>query len=435
MTIVIAILALCTIILIHELGHFGAAKLFKMKVYQFNLGMGPILLKKKWKETQYALRMFPIGGSCMLGEDEEPGDDPREFRNKPVWQRIIVIAAGAILNLLLGLILCIIIYSIEPIPTTNISVFREAAFSNTIGTPLQVGDKVVEVNGMKIFSVDEVYYKMQNSLLKENPEGDIAVYEFVVIRDGERKVLSNVGFAPRRYNCFRMWLDEDGTRAEINSPLPESVKPLLTARGNPVYCSYRYLETFDKPLFCGEPAHNSHGNPLLKEDGKPRLCGEIEYNENGNMIYTWDFSFEPAEKNIPNILNYAVQDSIGKGRIIWLSLVDILGGTYGLNDLSGPVGIAAVVDSAAKQAVDVKEVVMMILSISAFITINLGIFNLLPVPALDGARIIFLAVEGVRRKPLNQNVEAMIHFIGFALLMLLMVFVMFNDVRKLIFGI
>jgi regulator of sigma E protease len=355
LSIIIAILALCIIILIHELGHFGAAKLFKMNVYQFNLGMGPILWKKQHKETQYGLRLFPIGGSCMLGEDIEPTDDPAEFRNKPVWQRIIVISAGAVLNLLLGLILCIIIYMVNPIPTTIIDSFRQDAISNTGASALLAGDRIVKINDMTIISGTEIIYKMDNSLTKEGARGNYAVYEFTVIRNGERVVLPNVHFS----------------------------------------------------------AHP---------------------NDRGGMSYNRDFWVERADKNIVNVLNYSTREAVSKGRIIWLSLMDIAGGTYGLNDLSGPVGIGAIVTDVASQAVNFGELIMMIVAISSFITINLGIVNLLPIPALDGARILFLAAEGIRRKPLNQDAEAIIHFVGFALLMLLIVVVTFNDIRKLIFG-
>lgn len=348
MSIVIAIIALCLIILIHELGHFGAAKLFKMNAYQFNLGMGPVIWKKQHKETQYALRAFPIGGSVALGEDEtEPSDDPKDFRNKPVWQRIIVISAGAILNLLLGLILCAVICIVEPIPSTVVS--DEYGESG-----LQSGDQIVKVNGMTIFSASEIFFQMDNSLAKHGTEDGYALYEFDVIRNNERITL------PVRFKA--------------------------------------------------------------------------EPNERGGMTYVRDFRVWAAEKNFLNVLNYSVRTAVGNGRIIWLSLGSIINGTYGLNEMSGPVGIAAAVGELTKQAVNIKEAVMYVVSLSALITINLGIFNLLPIPALDGARIVFLAVEGVRRKPISPNVEGTIHFVGFALLMVLILVVTFNDVRKLITG-
>ncbi|MDR0196710.1 MAG: site-2 protease family protein, partial [Oscillospiraceae bacterium] len=132
MSFLVALLALCVIILIHEIGHFSAAKLFDMKVYAFNLGMGPTLFKKRGKETVYAVKLLPIGGSVLLGEDEEQGDDPREFRNRPVWQRMIVIVAGAVFNLILGLVLCVIISATgEGFATLTVGAFGQGAVSNT----------------------------------------------------------------------------------------------------------------------------------------------------------------------------------------------------------------------------------------------------------------------------------------------------------------
>ncbi|MCL2754985.1 MAG: site-2 protease family protein, partial [Oscillospiraceae bacterium] len=172
MPIVIAVVALCVIILIHELGHFGAARLFNMKVYQFNLGMGPILLKRKRGETQYALRLFPIGGSCMLGEDEDPGDDPREFRNNAVWKKMIVIAAGAFLNMVLGLVLAIIISIASPIASLTIADFPGASpISNTGASALMEDDTIVSVNGMRVFANPEIAYKMDNTLMRSAREG------------------------------------------------------------------------------------------------------------------------------------------------------------------------------------------------------------------------------------------------------------------------
>jgi len=372
LSIVIAIVALCVIILIHEIGHFAAGKLFKMNVYQFNLGMGPILLKKNYRGTQYGLRLFPIGGSCVFGEDEtESSDDPNEFRNKPVWQRIIVIVAGAVLNLLLGLVLCIIINSVfindpDPkvgVPTMTVSAFREGSVSNTGTCALHIGDRIVSVNGMRIISHPEISFKMNNSLTKTGDEDGYAVYEFVVIRNGEKAVLPNVKFAVHR--------DEDG---------------------------------------------------------------EIKVNERGGMTYIMDFAVLPVENTALKVLEYSVRDAVGFGRIIWLSLIEIFRGTYGLNEIGGPVQIVGIFGEVTENAIDIKAAVMSILRLSALITINLGIMNLLPIPALDGGRLIFLTVEGIRRKPLKAEVEGMIHFVGFALLMLLILVVTFNDIRKLIFG-
>ena len=395
LNILLTVLVLGVIILIHEIGHYGAAKLFKMNAYQFNMGMGPILWKKQRKETQFALRLFPIGGSVLLGEDGLPdnaledenedgennadkvkirtpvySDDPNDFTNRPVYQRIIVIGAGVFLNFVLGLILCMIINIMlvtDPDPqvgvaTMTVSAFHPDATSNIGASGLQVGDRIVEVNGTAIFSNTEIAYKMMNSPPKAGIP-DYAVFEFVVKRDGKRVKLPNVTFAVVR----------------------------------------------------GEN-------------------GEILTNELGGMRFVRDFYVLPVENKPLPILEYSARTAIGYGRIIWLTLTDMLRGNIGFNNVGGPVQIVSTVGEITEQSVDFKEQLFGILSLSALITMNLGIVNLLPIPALDGARIIFLAIEGIRRKPLNREVEGTIHFIGFALLMVLIVAVMFNDIARLFGG-
>jgi len=353
--IIIGILALCFMIIFHEIGHFTAAKLFDMKVYEFNFGMGPVLLKKQKGDTRYALRLFPIGGSVMLGEDIEPSDDPREFRNKPVWQRMIVITAGAFLNLVLGLILCVVIVAMsKDILSTTVGGFAGSAVSDKGDSALQVGDVIVKINGMSIITATDISYKLDNSRSKGD-DGNFAVYEFVVKRGGERITLPNVTFA-----------------------------------------------------------------------AKP--------NERGGMSYVHDFGVYRVEKTPLNVLNYAARTSVTYGRFIWLFLIDLAKGQYGLNDLSGPVGTVAAIGEETAKAETFAEKAYTIVLISALITINLGMFNLLPIPALDGARLLFFIIEAIRRKPLKPEIEGWIHFIGFAALMLLMLAVTFNDIRRLIFG-
>jgi regulator of sigma E protease len=145
-------------------------------------------------------------------------------------------------------------------------------------------------------------------------------------------------------------------------------------------------------------------------------------NQNGTRFDFWVLS---SEKTIPNIVVYSVQRTASVARIIWITLIDFVTGKYGVNDLSGPVGIVGAIGTASKLGIDY------FLNLVIFITINVGIFNLLPLPALDGGRILFLLVEGIRKKPIKPEHEGMVHFIGISILMLMMLFVTFNDIKKL----
>lgn len=348
--IILAVLAFCIIIIIHEMGHFFAAKACGMKVGEFSLGMGPKILKKQGKETLYTVKLLPIGGSVQLGEDEE-SDDPRSFRNKPVWQRIIVLAAGPVMNLILGVIICAIVIIVNGrVVTSEIAGFiGDAPTSNSY---LQEGDEIIEINGHSVWSSMDISYALQNSAMRAGEQEEHLVYSFKVRRDGELYSYDNVSFALRK-------------------------------------------------------------------------------NEDGSSSVMLDFAVTAQQLDFGNVFIYSFKEAATYGRLVWISLLDLIRGTYGLNDLSGPIGTVNAITQSATASADMRVNIVSLLSMIALITINLGVFNLLPVPALDGARILFLLIELIRRKPMKPEHEGMVHFVGFAALMLLMLVVTFNDVIKL----
>lgn len=350
-TIILAILAFCIIIIIHEMGHFFAAKACGMKVSEFSLGMGPKILKKQGKETLYTVKLLPIGGSVQLGEDEE-SDDPRSFRNKPVWQRIIVLAAGPVMNLILGVIICAVVIIVNGrVVTSEIAEFR--GDNPTSSNYLQAGDEILEINGHSIWSSMDISYALQNSAMKAGEQEDHMIYSFKVRRDGEVITYDNVNFALRK--------NEDGSSSSV----------------------------------------------------------------------VLDFAVVAHKLDFGNVFVYSFKEAATYGRLVWISLIDLIRGTYGLNDLSGPIGTVNAITQSATASADMRVNIVSLLSMIALITINLGVFNLLPVPALDGARILFLLIELIRRKPMKPEHEGMVHFVGFAALMLLMLVVTFNDIVKL----
>ncbi len=340
-TVVLAVVAFGVIIFIHELGHFIVAKSVGIKVNEFALGMGPKILKKQKGETLYSLRLLPIGGFVsMEGEDEE-SDDDRSFGKKKVWQRVSVVVAGAVMNLILGLIVMIIYTSMQPSITSNtISQFRtEDSLSQQTG--LAVGDEIKSVNGTTVFIANDIIY----SILRDTD----GVVEMDVVRDGEYITLPEVTFEK--------------------------------------------TETVD-----------GIGNVNI------------------------DFYVMGLEKNIGNIIAESSARSVSTARMVWLSLVDIITGRFGVNQMSGPVGVATAIGEASTMGFDA------FLMMFGFITINIGVFNLLPIPALDGGRLVFLIIEGIRRKPVKPQHEGYVHMAGLILLFGLMIFVTFNDIVRLISG-
>lgn len=345
--ILVAILFFGLIIAIHELGHFLSAKLFHVKVNEFSLGMGPAIFKKQKGETRYALRCLPIGGYVSMEGEEEASDDERAFCNKKPWQKFIIVAAGAIMNLILGLIFVILLTSMEDlIGTTQIHSFYDNAVSAQYG--LEAGDIITEINGTKIYSSRDISY----CLLRD----DDGVYNFMVKRGGEKVQLYDVHF-------------------------------------------------------------------------------ETKTDEDGNHTIIFDFILVGVEKTPLNVLTTAAKDTLSIARLVWLTLFDLITGHYGINDLSGPVGTVSIIAEVTSEAAASGTGFDTIIYIMALITINVGVFNLLPIPALDGGRLFFIIIEGIRRKPIPAKYESYIHAAGFALLLLLMVVITFNDIKNLITGV
>ena len=350
-SIIIAIIVFGIIIIVHEFGHFIAAKKSGVRVNEFAIGMGPKLFSKQYGETKYSLRLLPIGGYCSMEGEDKSSEDDRAFCKKSVIKRIIIVAAGALMNLALGFIFIVIMTSMnDTYAGTTISWFEDNASSQASG--LQVGDRVININGMHIFTDTDFAYQLQS-----DKDG---VFDMTVIRDGEKKKLKDIKFS-------------------------------------------------------------------------------MSENDNGKKTSSLhiDFKVEPVERGIKSIASQSWRRSVSYARLIWVSLGDLLTGQYKINDLSGPVGIVtAISDVVSNETTDSGinwlELLQNLFSMAALISINVGIFNLLPLPALDGGRLIFLIVEGIRRKPVSPEKEGAVHFVGLALLMMLMLYVTFNDVVKLI---
>ena len=346
--ILVAVLMFGSLIFIHELGHFLTARLFQVKIYEFAIGMGPKLLSwtSKKTATAYSLRVLPIGGFVsMAGEDEE-SDDEGSLRNKKVWQRMIITAAGSVFNLLIGLIvmLFIVIFS-NAIGSTTVQAFPESATSiqTEAHNGLLAGDEILEIAGKKV----HVFYDMNYKISRYGTEP----IDVTVRRDGKEVVLHDVVFPTK--------------------------------------------------------------------------------TEQGVTFGMRDFYVNLEEKTVGTILKTTYYQSIYTVRMVYDSLYDLLTGKFGIQQMSGPVGITDVISDAAADAVKTKDASYLFM-LFVVLAMNLGCMNLLPFPALDGGRIVFLAIEGIRRKPLNAKIEGYIHLVGMALLLLLMLIITFKDIFTLI---
>ncbi len=338
MNIVFAILIFGFLIFVHELGHYLFARKFGVEIEEFSIGMGPKLFSRTSKKTGilYSLRLLPIGGYVAMNGEDSESESENAFGNKPVWQRIIITAAGGVINVIVGVILmCAFVISSPNLAGTTVAQFNEGSVSQTYG--LSLGDEIIEVNGTRVFTSQELVYEIMH-------DGTEPV-DITVIRNGDRIVIENIEFG----------IDD------------------------------------------------SEGVTL----GMP------------------DFKVYRVEKNFKNVLKHSFGYSGLAIRQVWESLGDLISGKYGLSEVSGPVGTTKVIGDAADQGF------IYVVYLASLISVNLGILNLMPIPALDGGRIVFLFIEAIRRKKLPGNIEARIHQIGITLLLLLMIVVTCKDVVNL----
>lgn len=317
------------------------ARLFKVEIKEFSIGMGPQIFSRVSAKTniKYSLRILPIGGYvAMVGEDEE-SDNPDAFCNKKVWQRMIITVAGSVSNIITGfLLMFVVVMTAVALGSTTIAEFDENAVSAQYG--LSVGDSIVAVG-------DNLTPTWRNVVYEIGRTGGEPT-DITVIRNGERLTLDDVRFG--------------------------------------------------------------------KEKSEGVTFGSI------------DFYVERSEKSFINIIKESFHASLLTVKMIWESLIDLVSGRYGFEAVSGPVGVTTTIGVAAKQGIN------SLIYLASVIAVNLGIFNLLPLPALDGGRLLFQLIELVRGKPVSRKYEGMIHFAGIVLLMALMVVITYKDIIKLITG-
>ena len=414
--ILIAVLFFGVIIFIHEFGHFIFAKLFGVKVNEFAIGMGPTILKKQGKETKYALRLFPIGGFVSMEGEEEESEDSRAFCNQKTWKRMIIIAAGATFNIILGVIVCFFLVGSEELVGTNqILQFYETAVSNQQGG-LAAGDKIIKIDGKRVFSDYDISFLMQR-----NGSG---VYDFVVERDGEKIELPEVHFARRTGGNFSY--AEDCTISSLSSKIKgfglKDGDKILSVNGEAVTKGDELIAAI------GEDEDYTFDFTVERQ-------GEVlEFTDVKMAVVTvFDFVILGQEKTALNVTKTAFGYALSMGRMVYLSLFDLLRGQYGMNDLAGPIGTISVITDIAEESIATVDWSQMFM-IMAMITINIGLFNLLPVPALDGGHLFFMFFELIFRKKIPQKYESYIHAAGLVILLGFMAIISASDIWKLISG-
>ena len=345
MTIIIFILILGVIIFIHELGHFIFAKKSGVYVYEFSLGFGPKLFsfKRKNDETEYMVKLIPLGGYVSLAGEEDIDDnnivpEDKKLYNKSWWQWFWIMIAGAMNNFILGIVLLFVIGLIYGTTFTSNVLDNIPNTGSLYELGARDGDIITKINGKKTKNYDDIQTYL--ALAKEKDE-----------------------------------------KAVVD----------ITIKSNNKETTYKV-----------SPKKN---------------------DEDGQYYYGISVKIDREKGFIPAV-KYAKEKFVSIYKSMWIVIKSLFTGILGIDSLSGPVGIYSVVDS-------VKSSMQMILYLTAYLSINIGFMNLIPFPAFDGGRVLFLIIEKIKGSKINSKVETNINLIGFMLLMFLMIIITIKDVINL----
>ena len=380
-TAIVTIVIFLVMVSLHEFGHFITARLMGFRILEYSIGFGPAILKSKKSEIQYSLRAIPLGGYCKFEGEDEESDDPRAFSNRPVWQRIIVVAAGGLMNILLGFVIFLIIVANTSPFATN--VVEEVVPNSYIGSAgLMPGDRIVAVNGKGVSFYSDI--ALYASDFRQDEEQSVTVK-----RNGEKLTFK---FKPSEIETSYTYTP-DGIEVKSSTNGKEDQSGF-----------YPYSDT------------------VIKDDGK------IGTTETQTRLI---IGFRPHQENVNfiNIWGEAWNETKFVVKLVYTSLWQLVTGKVGVDQMSGPVGVVSAVNDAVHSG---SGSWLYVLNLTALLTINLGVFNLLPIPALDGGRLIFMLFELITRRRVPPDKEGLVHAIGFALLIGLIIFVSYNDIAKLI---
>lgn len=428
MKILIAVIIFSEVILIHELGHFLLAKKNGIVVTEFSLGMGPRLVSTVRGGTRYSVKLLPLGGSCaMLGEDTGEDEQPGTFNAAPVWGRISVVAAGPVFNFILAFVLSVIIVGMVGYDPAEVLSVEPG--SNAAEAGLREGDIITEFQGYSIDLGKDLYVY---SYLNELSEGETV--HMTVLRDGEEKELV---FEPDVEVRYLLGFNRANAESLQVDSLIEGM-PLADAGVQPG----DVITSINGTVLPDGAAYEAYiaEHPLTEEPVT------ITYERDG---LEYEASLTPGESRTPvmgfgynvgcvkaqgfDVLKYGFLEVKYMIRTTIMSLKELVTGGLGVQDLSGPVGVVDAIGDTYEQSKSEGTLMvwMNMLNMAVLLSANLGVMNLLPLPALDGGRLVFLIVEAIRKKPVNRELEGMIHFAGLMLLMALMVVVMYNDILKI----
>ena len=404
------IILLGFLIFIHELGHFTVAKLCKVKVNEFAIGFGPTIWKKQGKETKYALRLFPLGGFVSMEGEEERSEDSRSFSKASIPKRIAIVVAGATVNIIFAVVIYFIISATSGTYISNeINSTINGYAAQSID--LKNGDKIVQIDNKKIKNKADL-----DKILKKSKGEDLNI-----------KI-------ERENNTLDFTIKPTEVKTKVTGIyLDENCKIAAVEKGSS--SEKQGIKSNDKLIKINNKEINGDRNKALEligEKGVNTMLVTVERKGKEINIeltpdYISSYYLGVNLKQAPDtFINRCIGARIQTKEFVF-SIVDnlkkLFTGNVGIDQMMGPVGISEVVAKTN----GFQEFISMM----ALISLSLGVTNLLPIPALDGGKILILIIEAIRRKPMKQETEINIQLLGFSILIALSLYVTYNDILRI----
>jgi len=428
-SIIIALIIFGVLVLIHEFGHFIVAKKCGVVINEFSVGMGPRIFSRVAKSgTRYSLKVLPLGGSCaMLGEDED-NEEEGSFNSKSMPKRMAIVFAGPFFNFILAFVLALIVIGAKGADVSYVTDIDKNSAAYEAG--LRVGDKITKYNGAHATLGREIYLEEYVNPL------DGSNISVTYIRDGKKNTITYKPDSEKRY-MVGMTYNTGDSKAQITQVSRNSVMAKAGVQAGDVVTEIdgtkittgkqmvEYIET--------HPFGENAVNITLERKGKvEKVTVKPQMTKIANRGFYYNVARD--KQSVGGVIKYSFTEVRYEITMVLKSLKMLVTGKVSANEISGPVGIVNIIGDTynTTKSAGAAITILTLVNLAIMLSANLGVMNLLPLPALDGGRLFLYIIEIITRRKIPKDKEGMIHFIGFVLLMILMVFLIFNDIRKLL---
>jgi regulator of sigma E protease len=445
MQIIVSLLLLSFLILIHELGHLWGAKLFKVKVWEFSIFMGPKITSFKTAKTEYSLRAIPIGGYVAMEGENEDSDDKDALMNKPKWQQAIIMFSGALMNLIFGLIAFFILTQVSGymtpkladtasnVPDINIFIQDENSRYDITSPALRAGlldgDRIIRFNGRKVlYPIDILIYSMES---KDTP------VEIEYERDGEIYTTElNPAVIPQT-EIYRMGVFFMSSGSGFDSSI-QDITPGSPAQQAGIQPMDKIISIDDRLIMTRDDISTA----LAQSGGREVKIKVLRSGKETDLYLTPErvvqdravyhgLYFEAGTNDFfdKTAASFRYFGSIIKS--VYYSIGWLITGRVSIKEAMGPVGIISTIGNVVASRDTIMNIIKQLLSLMGLISVNLGLINLVPFPALDGSKLVILGIEAVTRKRIPIEKQATISFVGFVILIIMLLAVTSLDIMRL----